>query len=181
MKYNNEIIKLISATWVNFGEKELEKSFISRFWSIDTQWMEYNKAEKLIMELIKNEWLIEKKDNVIPNIIIDQECISMGWKPNEIVFENITKNKFNKNTIQEITIKDEVVIINKETNNTFTSKERRLIRYISANTGIKKEEIKRRCERKRRSLNQATITICLLLIAKEQDMDIDELVQGIIN
>ena len=60
-----------------------------------------------------------------------------------------------------------------------TSKERRLAKYISAKTGILKDEVIRRAKRKKRSLGQITNSLCLLLIAKEQGMEMNELIEAI--
>ena len=37
---------------------ELSKNYITRHWSIDTQWMSYNQAEALINEMIESEYKI---------------------------------------------------------------------------------------------------------------------------
>ncbi|MED5485666.1 MAG: DUF2240 family protein, partial [Candidatus Thermoplasmatota archaeon] len=94
---------------------------------------------------------------------------------NEKIPQNKTESEnpdINENS-QEIKVSESSNII--ELNNS----QRRLVRYISANTGVLKNEIIRRCARKKRSLGQITTTVCLLLIAKEQGMEMNELLDGI--
>ena len=55
---NEEITNLISMTWMNSPKEPLSKKYLIRFWSIDTQWMSFSDAEKLIDELIKKKWII---------------------------------------------------------------------------------------------------------------------------
>ncbi len=174
----NEIIQLINITWYNSGSKSLKKSFISRFWSIDMQWLNFSESEKLIDKLIKNGWLIEFENQIKPNIKLDFNKIKTGWILQKTLFENI---KNNKKDVESISKPNNNVVVKNNLNqikNNFSSMERRLLRYISANTGIIKEEIYRRCLRKKRSLGQVTIHLCLLLVAKEQGMDIDELIES---
>ncbi len=176
----NEILQLISTTWLNSPNDELSKNYITRHWSIDTQWMSYNQAEALINEMIEKEWLIEDNSILKPNIKINFESISFGWKPKENIHNKLPKNNNEGGfeTIQELKKKD-VKEIKSPSIIELTSPQRRLVRYISANTGILKDEITRRCARKKRSLGQITTNLCLLLIAKEQGMDMQELLEGI--
>ena len=184
MNFNmeNEIVQLISTTWLNSPKEELSKNYITRYWSIDTQWMSYAQAESLIAELIGKGWLIEEKSILKPNIEMNFESITFGWNPKENIHKKLPKSNDVDidETIQELKTE--------ETNNIdvtsiieLTSAQRRLVRYISANTGILKDEIIRRCARKKRSLGQITTNLCLLLIAKEQGMDMPELLEGIEN
>ena len=175
----NEILQLISTTWINSPKDPLSKKYVARYWSIDTQWMNHSEAEILISKLIEEKWIVEENKLLSPNINIDLESISFGWAPKKVIHEKIPQNKIksknqeiNKNT-EEIKESESSNII--ELNNS----QRRLVRYISANTGVLKNEIIRRCARKKRSLGQITTTVCLLLIAKEQGMEMNELVEGI--
>ena len=37
-----EILELISITWNDNSNVDLDKKYVIRFWSIDTQWMNFN-------------------------------------------------------------------------------------------------------------------------------------------
>tara|TARA_B100000287_G_scaffold129736_1_gene121784 strand:+ start:3164 stop:3709 length:546 start_codon:yes stop_codon:yes gene_type:complete len=174
-----EILQLISTTWINSPKEPLSKKYVARYWSIDTQWMNHSEAEILISKLIEEKWIVEDNKLLSPNIDIDLESISFGWAPKKVINEKIPQNKtesenpdINENS-QEIKLSESSNII--ELNNS----QRRLVRYISANTGVLKNEIIRRCARKKRSLGQITTTVSLLLIAKEQGMEMNELLDGI--
>ena len=174
----NEIIDLLNATWINSPNSALSKKFIIRFWSLDTQWMDFSNAEKLIDELIDKEWLIVNEEEIKPNFKINSKEISFGWRPNNIIHSELPKNNAVENV--KASTKQE----NKESNlpisnEDFSRTEKRLIRYISAKTGILKDEITRRAKRKKRSLSQITNSLCLLLIAKEQGMDMEEFIETI--
>ena len=173
---NEQITNLISMTWMNSPKEPLSKKYLTRFWSIDTQWMSFSDADKLIDELIKKKWIINDNLSFYPNFNIDLENINFGWRPkNSILLElpemsHKPKQEINKQRIPKTFVTSE---------ESLTSKERRLAKYISAKTGILKDEVIRRAKRKKRSLGQITNSLCLLLIAKEQGMEMNELIEAI--
>ncbi|MAT48497.1 MAG: hypothetical protein CMA27_01550 [Euryarchaeota archaeon] len=174
----NEILQLISTTWINTPKSQLSTKFVARYWSIDTQWMNYSEAEILISKLIEQKWINESDNLLLPNLKIDLESISFGWTPKKIIHDKIPRN--GKNRSDSKIIKTSEGIDEEDTRELveLNNSQRRLVRYISANTGVLKNEIIRRCARKKRSLGQVTNTVCLLLIAKEQGMQMQELVDG---
>ena len=173
---NDEITNLISMTWINSPKELLSKKYLIRFWSIDTQWMSFSEAEKLIIELIEKEWVKEIDSSISSNININTERIVIGWHPHESIHLGLPKRDIStKKELNNHIIKEKAIIISEED---FTNKERRLVRYISAKTGVLKEEIIRRAKRKKRSLGQITNSLCILLIAKEQGMEMNELIDA---
>ena len=173
---NEQITNLISMTWMNSPKEPLSKKYLTRFWSIDTQWMSFSDAEKLIDELIKKKWIINESLSFYPNFKIDLENINFGWRPKSSILLELPemshkpKQEINKQRIRKTFVTSE---------ESLTSKERRLAKYISAKTGILKDEVIRRAKRKKRSLGQITNSLCLLLIAKEQGMEMNELIEAI--
>lgn len=178
-KVENEILQLISTTWLDSPNEDLNSSYVIRYWSIDTQWMDYSQAEKLIDNLVKNNWLISIEGFLRINIPVVSESIKFGWAPDLRILEMLPQNKDNNS---EILVENKIAEkspLKEDLQIQLNSTQRRLVRYISANTGILKDEVIRRCARKKRSLGQITTTFCLLLIAKEQGMDMSELIKGI--
>jgi len=173
---NEQITNLISMTWMNSPKQPLSKKYLTRFWSIDTQWMSFSDADKLIDELLKKKWIIKDNLSFYPNFNIDLGNINFGWYPNDSILLELPEMSHNhKQEINEHRIHKTFVT----SEESLTSKERRLARYISAKTGILKDEVIRRTKRKKRSLGQITNSLCLLLIAKEQGMDMNELIEAI--
>ena len=160
IKIETEISQLITATWINAPKSKLSSEYIMRYWSIDTQWMNISDAEILISKLIEKEWILKESDGLFPNIKINSEIIELGWKPNINIHESLPKYKSEK--FPKTSKNKEVKPITKELKIEFSNSERRLLRYISANTGILKDEVLRRCLRKKRALCQITITFCSL-------------------
>ena len=131
---NEQITNLISMTWMNSPKEPLSKKYLTRFWSIDTQWMSFSDADKLIDELLKKKWIIKDNLSFYPNFNIDLENINFGWHPNDsILLELPEMSHNNKQEINEHRIHKTFVT----SEESLTSKERRLARYISAKTGIR--------------------------------------------
>ena len=53
----------------------------------------------------------------------------------------------------------------------------RLVKYVSRKAGLDIEEVNRRMERKMRALGPITPWMCLILIAKEQGLPVDDIVE----
>lgn len=178
-KIEKEILQLISSTWLDSPNRNLSSNYVIRYWSIDTQWMNYTQAEKLVDELVEKGWLTSIDSSLKTNIRVDADSIKFGWIPEIKYLNNLPKNNEMIDGTNLKQISNETSSIEDSIQIALDSPQRRLVRYISANTGILKDEIIRRCARKKRSLGQITTTFCLLLIAKEQGMDMPELIMGI--
>tara|TARA_B100001123_G_C15192425_1_gene979936 strand:+ start:534 stop:1052 length:519 start_codon:yes stop_codon:yes gene_type:complete len=170
----DELLQLINITWINNPNSSLSLDYITRFWSIDTQWMSISEAEELLKKLVENEWLSSEGLEILPRINIDSNLIEFGWSP-KININEIPP--YNDESPIKIQVQNNPPLVeNNLTNPELSNIEKRLLRYISANSGILKDEVVRRCLRKKRALNQITIEFCLLLIAKEQGMDMHEFI-----
>ena len=55
----------------------------------------------------------------------------------------------------------------------------RLAKYIARQTQISLDEIQRRAEKKQRALNYAANWMCLALIAREQNLEMKEIVKAL--
>ena len=151
---NEQITNLISMTWMNSPKEPLSKKYLIRFWSIDTQWMSFSDADKLIDELLKKKWIIKDNLSFYPNFNIDLENINFGWSKNSILLELPEMSHNNKKKLIRRIHKTFVT-----SEESLTSKERRLARYISAKTGILKDEVIRRAKRKKKPRTNYKFTL----------------------
>ena len=86
-KIEKEILQLISSTWLDSPNRNLSSNYVIRYWSIDTQWMNYTQAEKLVDELVEKGWLTSIDSSLKTNIRVDADSIKFGWIP-EIKYLN---------------------------------------------------------------------------------------------
>ncbi|MEC8736327.1 MAG: hypothetical protein VXX39_05160, partial [Candidatus Thermoplasmatota archaeon] len=59
------------------------------------------------------------------------------------------------------------------------AKERLLLGFIARKTGLSKEEISRRQQRKNKALEPSTTWICLALIAREQGLEMKDIIAAL--
>ena len=52
----------------------------------------------------------------------------------------------------------------------------RLVSIVSSKSGLERREVLRRAERKRRALGPVSLEIAILLLAREQNLEVDELI-----
>ncbi len=186
-----EISRLLS---VSFSEsRQIEISDLVRFWSLELQWMEPNDAQMIIDRLLKSGWLIDDNDFLRPANGIQTMMPKLGWrpiiraisKPPEFIISDIAPQSI------EIGIKDletivEVIQVDSQSSENI---ERlpdktedhipKLISLISQKSKLDNREVVRRAQRKRRSLGAITLWMALALVAREQGLDMIEIVEVI--
>lgn len=146
-------------------------------WSLDHQWMTPNEAEAAITSLADSGWLHENGDLIEPAFPLDDSDIPLGWWPDpanlispppcgigeEVPNITTVESESPQKTLREAEEHEEEL----------SRQERRLLRFVAHRSGLSREEVLRRSERKRRALGPATIWICILLVAKEQGLEIE--------
>lgn len=175
------------------SEDSLEIEDVERILSFDLRFLTPDDSEQAVRRLIESGWLIEKDEILTSTIPLSGiEKPPLSWMPRPIRLlnpvnynrENLKgepKSEQNKpQTVREVQPK-----IAKKSQQTVNAddprsgKERLLLGYISRKTGLAKEEIIRRRDRKNKALEPSTTWICLALIAREQGLEMSEIIQSL--
>jgi len=175
------------------SEDSLEIEDVERILSFDLRFLTPDDSEQAVRRLIESGWLIEKDEILTSTIPLSGiEKPPLSWMPRPIRLlnpvnynrENLKdepKSEQNKpKTVSEVQPK-----IAKKSQQTVNAddprsgKERLLLGYISRKTGLAKEEIIRRRDRKNKALEPSTTWICLALIAREQGLEMSEIIQSL--
>lgn len=175
------------------SEDSLEIEDVERILSFDLRFLTPDDSEQAVRRLIESGWLIEKDEILTSTIPLSGiEKPPLSWMPRPIRLlnpvnynrENLRdepKSEQNKpQTVGEVQPK-----IAKKSQQTVNAddprsgKERLLLGYISRKTGLAKEEIIRRRDRKNKALEPSTTWICLALIAREQGLEMSEIIQSL--
>lgn len=175
------------------SEDSLEIEDVERILSFDLRFLTPDDSEQAVRRLIESGWLIEKDEILTSTIPLSGiEKPPLSWMPRPIRLlnpvnynrENLKdepKSEQNKpQTVSEVQPK-----ISKKSQQTVNAddprsgKERLLLGYISRKTGLAKEEIIRRRDRKNKALEPSTTWICLALIAREQGLEMSEIIQSL--
>ena len=191
---DNSIDEISRLFFVSFSEdNKVEISNLIRLWSLELQWMEPNDAQLVINELLDKGWLVNENNILTPVSEINKILPELGWRPifrvisNPPVFVPIISDS--TSIVPEI-LKSKVVV--EVIQSTSPSKEvtgrppdrsegniPSLIKLISLRSKIDNREIVRRAQRKRRSLGTVTLWMALALVAREQGLDMVEIVSVI--
>jgi len=191
----HDIRRLLAMTWRTWGNEPLDASSITRTWSLDLGWLAPTDAEILLTKLLAKGWLVSKDDRLSTNTELDNVSVPLGWFPRTTVLEQPpncpqgnaeikNSSKSDNNISQE---KDRIYKTDNESN-TPVSKSiivntgqqsfnvPALLQLISKESNLARQEVMRRAQRKRKSLGHITAWMALILVARELQVDIENLI-----
>lgn len=182
---SNEISKLLFSTFSD-GFPFLNKNEIIRAWSLDFQWFNPDDSLLLFSHLLDNKWIINSKNyfSSNPNLILIQPPLS--WKPN--INDILKISEFNKPSgITVIPLENEKIIFLKTTHldkddiNFEDDKMTKLLNFVSKKSELSKREVIRRSERKKMALGPISLWMAVCLLAREQGLDMNKIIDIIDN
>jgi len=175
------------------GSHGVEKSDLIRLWSLELQWMKPNDAQSAIDKLLQSGWLIENNGILTSANGVKEILPELGWRPilriisnppdfisQDIVKSapavNLPKSEIVVAVIQSESISPQVTDRPPDRSEGNIPK---LIKLISQKSKLDNREVVRRAQRKRRSLGPVTLWMALALVAREQGLDMVEIVSVI--
>jgi len=191
---DNSIDEISRLLFVSFSEyNEVEVSDLIRFWSLELQWMEPNDAQMVINKLLDSGWLVDDNRVLNPAPGIKKILPELGWRPifriisnppdyqpivgeSTSIIQESVKSKVVVEVIQSPS--DSKVIIDRPPDRS-EGNIPHLIKLIAQMSKIDNREVVRRAQRKRRSLGPVTLWMALALVAREQGLDMVEIVSVI--
>lgn len=172
------------------GVLELDALDIERILSLDMGWLKPDEATTAVQALIKAGWLTGAQESLSPIEDFSSSSTPLGWFPRPQRLLN--PNPFSKNDIEPIEEVNEtplpastekkstpVAELKEETNDPRASTTRRLLKYIARASGLETEEVQRRATRKQRALVHVTGWMALALVARDQGLDMDSVIQAL--
>lgn len=170
------------------GENWLSDIDLERILSFDMEWLSPEEAEIAVSKLIDAGWLIGERESLRPAFDARGISTPIGWypRPSRILepvqfngIENsVQSQKQNINT-KKSTKPKEVILPNTTSNDPREKLANRLKKFISRQTKIPIDEIERRSERKQKALTYASNWLCLALIAREQGLEMEQIVSSL--
>ena len=183
-----EVRRLISISFHGLPDSGVQSATLTRVWSLDFQWTDSMDAHRLLESLVQSGWLCLDGDLVRPVENFSNVSIPIGWTPmlrrmlegvdytplNQSKNEKISKANYSENlSIDESTMED--IEIESEVNATvdpMIQKIQEIRSHIAQASGLEIREIQRRAQRKRKSCMPMTLWMALLLVGREQRIDI---------
>ena len=163
---------------------------LERVLSFDMEWLTTEQSEQVVSKLMETGWLIGTRDNLGPSFDIKDISTPIGWfpRPSRLIsppdFGQLPKVETNKSASKTPTIKPTPKVTSKapsanESTDPRSKMANRLMKYISRQTKIPIEEIERRAQRKQKALGYATIWLSLALVAREQNLAMEQIVSAL--
>jgi len=171
--------------------KPLAAIDVERILSFDMEWLSPDDAETAVQSLISTGWLIEEDNSLSPSISISGITAPLGWFPrpsrltNPVSMQIIDEIEAEGGEVETIPIavtpavKIEVIVGDENDADPRKKLTKRLTKYIAKTSKIDIEEVERRANRKQKALAVVTNWMCLALVAKEQGIQMKEIVDAL--
>jgi len=172
------------------GIKKMSDIDLERVLSFDMEWLSPDQSEQVVSKLMETGWLKGGRDELSPNFDIKDVSTPIGWFPRPSRL--ISPIDFGTSTIDEVdnsksqpakakpeTTVDAKVPLPSSSTDPRSKLSSRLMKYIARQTKIPVEEIERRAERKQKALGYATIWLSLALIAREQNLVMEQIITAL--
>ncbi len=172
------------------GIESISDIDLERILSFDMEWLSPEQSEIAVAKLIEAGWLIGDKNKLHPSLEISDITTPIGWfprpsrllSPNQFVRKETQKTEDSNKSKKSVKSTESSQDTELKTNDSKDPRDKlsnRLLKYIARQTKISVEEIERRVERKMNSLGYATNWICLALVAREQNLAMDQIVASL--
>ncbi|MBT4070868.1 MAG: DUF2240 family protein [Euryarchaeota archaeon] len=169
--------------------KALDSIDVERILSLDMEWLSPNDAEIAVQSLISAGWLTGEENALTPSIDITGITAPLGWFPRPTRLVNPIPVQLDGVTsveeIVESTPIADAVVKPKTTESEIDSADprvklaKRLTKFIAKTSKIEIAEVERRANRKQKALAVATNWMCLALVAKEQGIEMQDIVNAL--
>jgi len=172
-----EISKLLHASFNGGTGEPIGAMDLARMWSLEIQWFSPEVAHILVGRLHVSGWLVDEGGGLFPCASSFNHPPELGWRPflsrvGEIPIPPASTTESSKgSTAPPILISTENRS-DKEEGATGT-----LASRVAKMSGLDKREVIRRAQRKRRALGPVSLEVAMLLLAREQNLELDELTE----
>ena len=169
-----EISKLLSSSFNEGAGEKIGMRDLARMWSLEMQWFSPDDAYSLVERLRSSGWLegTESGLSAAPHCFLHPP--ELGWRPFLPRSGNIpsppAKNDEPQNPPVPIerAVQDDAPDLTRKDGG-------KLISIVSSLSGLDRREVIRRAKRKRRALGPVSMEVAVLLLAREQNLEMDEL------
>ncbi len=187
-----DIVTLLAHTWAAQGTGAIDADAIPRIWAYDMGWFDIETARLVRDSLLQTDWLVASDGGLLPAINIDDAEHTFGWMPlmrtlrdpPQCPRESTTAEPNLPEIQQTPPATPEAASVQPETIvqapiDPAAAGIESLLSQVTSSSGLAKKEVLRRAQRKRRALGPITLWMCILLVAREQDLQVGSLLQSL--
>lgn len=189
-----EVRRLLAVTFQELDPDRAPSATVMRIWSLDLNWTDSKSAGELLEALIQNGWLSIDGDIISCNANLRDVEIPLGWSPmmrrmlSGVPMDAVSEEnpKFSDpivtaSVIQDIS-EDNLVLPSPSNSDgksidSMVANIRPIRAYIAEKSGLDLAEVQRRAQRKRSACPPMTLWMALLLLGREQRIDVSSFIE----
>ena len=188
-----EVRRLLSVTFQELDPDRAPSATVMRIWSLDLNWTDSKGAAELLEALIQNGWLSIDGDIISCNANLRDVEIPLGWSPmmrrmlSGVPMEAASQEnqKSSDSVVSASIIQDvsEEIVLPSPPNSggksidSMVANIRPIRAYIAEKSGLDLAEVRRRAQRKRTACPPMTLWMALLLLGREQRIDLSSFIE----
>lgn len=171
------------------GQETLDALDLERMLSFDMGWLTPDQATDAVQALIRTGWLVGNEDRLSPVENFQDSVTPLGWHPRPDRLSNpvpFRKESTQRSTVDPTPGKTSKVEHTKSIPDLQTANDdprakttKRLLKFIARSSGLSSEEVQRRAARKQRALQHVTSWMALALVARDQGLEMNSVVEAL--
>jgi len=171
-----EISKLLHTSFSGGSGEKIGLRDLARMWSLEMQWFSPEIAQSLAERLLASGWLVGERDSLSPCLSAFEQSPELGWRPFLSRVDEIPSPPPSPEKIVSTSEKRTPAI--PEARSDSDGGGNKLASLIASLSGLERREVIRRAQRKRRALGPVSLEVAMLLLAREQNLEMDQLVEA---
>ena len=186
----DQIARLLHASFHGAPDRGISKPDLARMWALELQWFSPEDSMGIADRLLEFGWLVEDEESMMPNPHIEPLPPDLGWQPfsgsfavipafvppstNDAPEPTQSESRPSQTKEQELPAEQSRHPLDRAEDSI-----QALIAHVARKSGLEQREVVRRAQRKRSALGPVTLWMAIALLAREQGLDMHE-VLGII-
>ncbi|MEE3113669.1 MAG: DUF2240 family protein [Candidatus Thermoplasmatota archaeon] len=186
----DQIARLLHVSFHGAPNRGISKPDLARMWALELQWFSPEDSMGIADRLLEFGWLVEDEGSMMPNPHIEPLPPDLGWQPfsgsfavipafvppstNDAPEPTQSESRPSQSKEQELPVEQSRQPLDRAEDSI-----QALIAHVARKSGLEQREVVRRAQRKRSALGPVTLWMAIALLAREQGLDMHE-VLGII-
>ena len=191
-RYQQDVCHLLHISLEGLSGGTTTRDELSRIWSLELQWFTPEEADEVVSTLAERGWLTESESKLSPSAGLELSRPPLGWRP--IPRRLLKIPQFQQmSTTQPASVPEVARVVAEPkpmprvsdlTPSTLPPDRAEgsiphLIGMIADKSALENKEVMRRAQRKRRALGPVTLWMALALVAREQGLDMHDVITTI--
>ncbi|MDP7256412.1 MAG: DUF2240 family protein [Candidatus Thalassarchaeaceae archaeon] len=182
------IARLLHSSFHGASDLGVSRPDLARMWSLELQWFSPDDSLAVVDRLHESGWLVGDEGSLKPNPHIELLPPELGWQPFSGSFAAIPSFAHPSSRAssepalpeprapQNNVLEPPAARLHRPPDRAEDSVQA-LIAHVARKSGLDRREVVRRAQRKRRALGPVTLWMAIALLAREQSLDMHEVLE----